>query len=122
MALTDEDKQWFTQQLERFGTKDDMGRFASKEDLERFATKEQLEALETRLLTEMHRVDESNRQWTLEQLERLETRLLTEFHRWASPFEARQRSHSAALRAFDAELELLLDRIRRLEEGQTAGD
>jgi hypothetical protein len=37
---------------------------------------------------------------TKQDLERVETRLLTEFHKWASPVELRQRSHSAAMRAF----------------------
>jgi hypothetical protein len=34
-----------------------------------------------------------------EQLRDVETSLLTEFHKWASPSEARQRTHAAALRA-----------------------
>ena len=87
MALTDEDKQWIS---------------------------EQLEAVETRLLTQFY----EERRWTSEPLERLETKLLTEFHRCASPFEARQPSHSAALRAFDAELEDFADRAKKLEGGK----
>ena len=50
-----------------------------------------------------------------QQLELMETRLLTEFHKWASPVEMRQRSHSAALRAHDVELEAHADRIDKLE-------
>jgi len=50
-----------------------------------------------------------------ERLEKLETSLLTEFHKWASPVELRQRSHAAALRAHDAELESLSDRPKNLE-------
>jgi len=50
-----------------------------------------------------------------EQLEGIETRILTEFHKWASPFEARQRSHSAAIRALDMEQESLNDRVKKLE-------
>ena len=53
--------------------------------------------------------------WITEQLERMETRLLTEFHKWASPLEARQRTHSAALRAVDLEMEVLSDRVKNLE-------
>ena len=49
-------------------------------------------------------------------LERVETSLLTEFHKWASPVEARQRSHAAAVRALDAEMEALSDRVRNLEQ------
>jgi hypothetical protein len=49
--------------------------------------------------------------------EEVETKLLTEFHnhKWASPLEARQRSHTAALRAVDMEVEALDDRVRKLE-------
>jgi hypothetical protein len=58
---------------------------------------------------------EDDKQWISERLEKVETKLLTEFHRWASPVELRQRSHAAALRALDAELESLSDRVRKLE-------
>ncbi len=50
-----------------------------------------------------------------ERLEKVETTLLTEFHKWASPVELRQRSHAAALRAHDAELEAFSDRLKNLE-------
>lgn len=63
--------------------------FATKQDLEKFATKEDLE--------------------------RVETALLTEFHKWASPLDARMRTHTAALRAIDAEMEALTDRVQKLE-------
>ena len=63
--------------------------FATKQDLERFATKEDLE--------------------------RVETALLTEFHKWASPMESRMRTHTAALRAIDEELEAMTERIQKLE-------
>ncbi len=43
-------------------------------------------------------------------IENTETALLTEFHKWASPVEMRQRTHAAALRAVDAEMEALSDR------------
>lgn len=48
-------------------------------------------------------------------IERVETALLTEFHKWASPTEARLRSHSAVMRALDMEVERLDERVRRLE-------
>jgi len=60
-------------------------------------------------------LDEQDKQWISEQLERIETKLLTAFHGWASPMEARHRSHSAALHAFDLELEELKDRVTKLE-------
>jgi hypothetical protein len=50
-----------------------------------------------------------------EQLERLETRLLTEFQKWASPSEARARTHAAAIRALDLEMEGLDDRVKKLD-------
>lgn len=58
---------------------------------------------------------EREREWTLAQLERVETKLLTEFHKWASPVEMRVRSHSAALRAMDIEVEAVSDRVTKLE-------
>jgi hypothetical protein len=98
MPLTDEDKQWISEHLERVETE-----FSQR-----------LERVETRLLMQFH----DERQWTSEQLERVETNLLTAFRKWASPFEARQRGHSAALRAFDVLLEDLTDRVKKLEEGK----
>jgi len=49
-----------------------------------------------------------------ERIRGVETLLLTEFHKWASPVEMRARSH-AALRAMDAELEALQDRVKNIE-------
>jgi len=51
----------------------------------------------------------------LARLESVETKLPTEFHKWASPADMRARSHSAALRATDIEIETLGDRVKRLE-------
>ena len=62
----------------------------------------------------MNLTDE-DKQWILQQLEGMETRLLTEFHKWASPMEARIRTHTATLRAIDAEMEQLNDRMTNLE-------
>ena len=58
---------------------------------------------------------DEDKQWITQQLEKVETTLLTEFHKWASPLEMRQRSHAAALRALDAEVESLSDRLKNLE-------
>ena len=52
-----------------------------------------------------------------ERCEQVETRLLTAFHDWASPAEARMRSHSALLRALDLEVESIDDRLKKLEGG-----
>jgi len=51
-----------------------------------------------------------------ERIRDVETRLLTEFHKWASPVEMRVRSHTAALRAMDVEIESLNDRMKKLED------
>jgi hypothetical protein len=48
-------------------------------------------------------------------IERVETSLLTEFHKWASPNEARMRTHTATLRALDLEMEALSERVDKLE-------
>ena len=58
---------------------------------------------------------EEDKQWISQRLEKVETTLLTEFHKWASPVELRQKSHAAALRALDAEVESLSDRLKNLE-------
>ncbi|MFZ1005500.1 MAG: hypothetical protein WAN65_01605 [Candidatus Sulfotelmatobacter sp.] len=58
---------------------------------------------------------DEDKQWIRGQLEKVETTLLTEFHKWASPVELRQKSHAAALRALDAEVESLSDRLKNLE-------
>ncbi|MFZ0770663.1 MAG: hypothetical protein WCA49_15720 [Candidatus Sulfotelmatobacter sp.] len=58
---------------------------------------------------------EEDKQWISQRLEKVETTLLTEFHKWASPVELRQRSHAAALRALDTEVEALSDRLKNLE-------
>jgi hypothetical protein len=50
---------------------------------------------------------EEDKQWISQRLEKVETTLLTEFHKWATPVELRQKSHAAALRALDTEVEAL---------------
>jgi hypothetical protein len=65
---------------------------------------QRLEKVETTIRTEF-----------VERLEKVETTLLTEFHKWASPMELRQRSHAAAMRVYDAELEAISDRLKKLE-------
>lgn len=54
----------------------------------------------------------------VERLEKVETTLLTEFHKWASPQEMRMRSHAAAIRALDEEVESISDRLKNLEGRQ----
>jgi hypothetical protein len=58
---------------------------------------------------------EEDKQWISQRLETVETSLLTEFHKWASPIELRQKSHAAAIRALDTEVEALSGRLKNLE-------
>ena len=102
--LSDEDKQWLSDLLE--------------ENVQRKLEQHRIGSLET---LEQHRIAflellELQRIALLERIERVETTLLTEFHKWASPVELRARSHAAALRAMDAEIESLGDRVKRLED------
>jgi hypothetical protein len=55
---------------------------------------------------------------TRARIEETETKLLTEFHKWASPNEARQRTHTAAIRAIDLEMEAISERVAKLEGKQ----
>lgn len=73
--------------------------------------KSYLEAMERRLDAKIgDRID------ALEaKIEKVETSLLTEFHKWASPHEARLRTHAATLRAIDLEMEALSERVDKLE-------
>jgi hypothetical protein len=57
----------------------------------------------------------SSEQRMTARMEKIEMALLTEFHKWASPVEMRQRTHAAALRAIDTEMEALNDRVKKLE-------
>jgi hypothetical protein len=63
---------------------------------------------------------DEDKNWITEQLRTVETSLLTEFHKWASPSEARQRTHTATLRAIDLEMESLSERVSKLEGQITA--
>ena len=117
MSLTDEDKAWIASQLTTLHT-DITGRI----DVLRTELTERVDGLRTELTG---RVDglrtglteriHSLRIELIDRIEKTETTLLTEFHKWASPVELRQRSHAAAMRAFDAELEAVSDRVTKLE-------
>jgi transposase len=68
-----------------------------------------------KMLTEEDKAWILERLATKEQLERVETALLTEFHKWASPIDARLKSHMATLRALDVEMEAISERVTKLE-------
>jgi hypothetical protein len=58
---------------------------------------------------------DDDKQWISQHLERVETKLLAEFHKSAGPLEMRQPALQAALRAFNAELKSIADRLKRIE-------
>jgi hypothetical protein len=68
-----------------------------------------LEAMEGRLLVKIEKFEAlhvriGDRLDALDaKIEKVKTTLLTEFHKWASPHEARLRTHAATLRAIDLE-------------------
>ncbi len=115
--MTEEDKQWFTQLIQSLPTQI-QGLDTKVQGLENrmvsFETRLQgfdarMESLETRML---------------ERIEKAEKRLLSGFHDWASPMEARVKSHSATLHALDLEMEMksnlpaIKARIDELERGR----
>jgi hypothetical protein len=54
--------------------------------------------------------------WISGELERLETKLFAAFQKWAAPMDARQRSHSAVLRAIEIEQEATTDRLKPITD------
>jgi len=134
--LSDEDKQWLSnvvravgEKVERLDEKVERNTTALVEGMEhqRVALLEQMEHQRTALLEQMEHQRtalleqmEQQRIGILERVERAETTLLAEFHKWASPFELRVHSHSAVLRALDAEMEALRERVKKLEEPPAA--
>ncbi len=106
MSLTDDDKLWIDERLRSLASQ--LGGRFERIDQRFDQIDQRFEAIDQRFETmETH---------FAERLERVETTLLTEFHKWASPFEIRQRSHSAAIRALDMEVESLKDRVTKLEQ------
>jgi hypothetical protein len=87
MSLSEEDKLWVLEQLDKNSQRMEALLLATRGDL-------------------------------AASIERVETNLLTEFHKWASPIDARMRTHTAALRAIDLETEALSDRVTKLEPRQ----
>jgi DNA repair ATPase RecN len=121
MLLSDEDKKRLKSQLEPMATR--LEQMANQ--LEPMATRlEQMANQLKPMATQFEQVanqlkpiaNQFEQMATRSQLEAVETRLLTEFHKWASPIEARQRTHAAALRAMDVEMEALSDKVKALEQ------
>ena len=89
MALTDEDKHWINDRLDRMES-----RFKEYADL-----------MESRF-----------KEYADQRSEAIETRLLRAFRNFAHPVEARLRANKAVIQVYDAELEALTDRVQALEE------
>ena len=113
MSLTEDDKKWLAGLMEPFATK--LQEFAANQ--QGFATKlQEFAANQQGFQTHLDRIETKLEQFaTKAELERVETSLLTEFHKWAAPSEARQRTHTATLHAIDLEMEVLSERIQKLE-------
>ena len=107
MSLTDDDKKWMFENVvepirtELRGVKADLLGLEAK-----------IRDVETNLRIEMRDLETKLRI----AMRDIETNLLTAFHQWASPTEARLRTHTATLRAIDLEMEALSDRIGKLED------
>ena len=72
-------------------------------------------SMEARLSARIDSVELGLKGYVDQRCERVETTLLTEFHKWAGPLDMRVKSHSAAIRAMDLELESLSGRVQKLE-------
>ena len=129
MSLDEQDKQWMSEQF-RTGLQQlrtelgvDLGHLGTefRTDLEQLRTEFRTDLGQLRtdmghLRTEFRTELEQLRTELHADLERTETNLLTAFHQWASPAEARMRSYSSTLHAFDLELNDLKDRVKKIEE------
>jgi len=136
MSLTEEDKQWLSELLDSkvsgldskvlgldskvSGLDSKVAGLDSKISRLDSALDKKISLVHSELNHKIDHLHVTLREEFLERLEAMETRLLTAFHDWASPREQRLRSHSAALAAFDAELEELRKRIEKLEKNQAA--
>ena len=96
MNWTEDDKAWLTELLQGFEKRVLVAVDARVET--RFS--ERLHGFETRISARLE--DFETRISAL--LQDFETKLLTAFHNLASPNEARQRTHTAVLRAIDEEM------------------
>ncbi len=77
-----------------------------------------IDGVETRLRTYIEERDGALRTYIEERSEATETKLLTAFHNWAQTFEVRARGTSAAVREFEERLEMVEDRVAKLERSR----
>lgn len=105
MSLSNEDKEWLIAQSAQNAV----------------VTRTAIDHVRTELLDRIERVSDRIdhvRTELLDRIEQVETSLLTEFHKWASPMDARMRTHTATLRAIDLEIESVSERFSNLEPKQ----
>jgi hypothetical protein len=110
MSLTDQDRNWIAEQL-----RETQAGIAGQ--LREVETRSVglLREMETKLREMETKLREMETRFEI-RIEQVETTLVTEFHKWASPAEARARTHAAALRAIDLEMEQLSGRSKALED------
>ena len=108
--MTEDDKIWFVAQL-------DKGIHASEERMVSYIDKA-IHASEERMVSYIDKAIHASEERMTEQMRNIETTLLTEFQKWASPIEMRLKTHTATLRAVDAEIEYLSGRVKDIENNQ----
>jgi prefoldin subunit 5 len=101
MPLTDEDKAWFTKLVGGLDAK--IFALEAKFDAKFEVLDTKIAALDTKIETVNARI------------EKVETTLLTEFHKWASPVVSRIRANAENLRALELDLQLISDKVKKLE-------
>ena len=83
------------------------------------STEERIAALKSDIMKDVDERNAALKARLVERMRHIETTLLTEFHKWASPVDIRVRSLSSSLRAIDADLEYLQERVKKLEGPKT---
>ena len=123
--MTEDDKIWFITQLTKViqASEDrtliyfDKAIQASEERALIYIDKA-IQASEQRMLTYIDKAIQASEERVTEQMRNIETTLLTEFQKWASPVDMRLKTHTATLRAVDAEIEYLSGRVKDIEDNQ----
>ena len=123
--MTEDDKIWFVAQLdktihaseERMVSYNDKAIHASEERMVSYNDKA-IHASEERMVSHIDKAIHASEERMTEQMRNIETTLLTEFQKWASPVEMRLKTHTATLRAVDAEIEYLSGRVKDIENNQ----
>ena len=108
--MTEDEKIWFVDQLNKA--------IGSSEERMVVYIDKPIRASEERMVVYIDKAIGSSEERMTEQMRNIETTLLTEFQKWASPVEMRLKTHTATLRAVDAEIEYLSGRVKDIEDNQ----